>query len=166
MMIDRIMPPRWFVGHAYSSHVSNLLEVYGGVRPLEAGEKMMGRFILPAFQRGLVWTVGQKARLIESIYAGIPIGAIVWNQTTIDNQCDGWLLDGQQRTSAIMGFVTGEFAVCGWRYPDLPGVEQRHFRRMTISLIETNETDPARCREIYDRLVYGGTPHPVRSDST
>lgn len=161
-MVERIMPERWFIGSTYSAHTENLSDQSRGVRPLRKGERMLGRFILPPFQRGDAWVLDQKIRLIESIYMGLPIGSIVWNQTTYENECDGWLLDGQQRTRAILGFLSGAFPVHGWRYPDLPDIEQRHFRRMTISFIETGESDPDRCREIYDRLVYGGTPHDPR----
>ena len=85
----------------------------------------------------------------------MPIGSLVWNQTAFNQPCDGWLLDGQQRTSAICGYVAN-FPVRGWHYPDLPQAERRHFDRMGIPVVETSSTDEAICREIYDRLLYGG----------
>jgi hypothetical protein len=159
-MSERIMPERWFYGSSGNWMISSVIADYTGwLRPLAEGERYLGAFIVPAFQRGLLWTEAQKVKLIESIYIGMPIGAIVWNQTKAGGKCDRWLLDGQQRMTAIMGFVAGDFAVRGWRYPDLPVIEQRHFERMNIGVIETQIEDEAMCREVYDRLVYGGTPH-------
>jgi hypothetical protein len=101
----------------------------------------------------------QKIRLIESIYMGMPIGAIVWNQTKCNNPCDSWLLDGQQRMTTLLEYVAGDLVVQGWRYTDLPDIERRHFNRIGISVIETNIPDEVKCKDVYDRLVYGGTPH-------
>src|ERR1700730_7182068 len=106
---NRIMPPRSFYGAAYNSMISGLVMNHTRyVRPLASGERILGRFIVPTFQRGLVWTEAQQVRLIESIYIGMPIGSLVWNQTSHDNLCDGWLLDGQQRMTAILGYVSGK----------------------------------------------------------
>jgi len=143
--------------------MSGLTKDHGGfIRNLAPGERYLGAFIVPPFQRGLVWTLEQKRRLIESLYMGLPVGAIVWNQTHAAGRCDRWLLDGQQRVTAITEWLAGGFAVSGWRYPDLPEIERRHFDRMGIEAIQTEIEDEATCREVYDRLVYGGTPHEPR----
>lgn len=158
--MTRLMPERWFYGSAGQWLISGLDVVPGDpLRPLAPGERALGRFILPPFQRPPVWTQDQKEALIESIYIGMPIGAIVWNQTRFDAPTDRWLLDGQQRVTAILGFLAGEVAVRGHRYPDLPEIDQRHFRRIGIPVVETSIDSPVLCREVYERLVYGGTPH-------
>lgn len=159
MTPPRIMPARWFVGSAGARQLLYLFEGDLYDRPLAEGERQLGPFILPPFQRPPVWAIGQKRLLIESIYAGLPIGALVVNATRNGQRCDGWLLDGQQRVTTMLEYTRGDFIVCGWYYPDLPEIEQRHFRRMTVGVIETNETDPDRCREIYRRVAYGGTAH-------
>jgi hypothetical protein len=157
---DRIMPERLFFGYSGQSMIHGLYKDYSvDQRPLAPGERRLGMFIVPPFQRGLVWTVEQRVRLIESLYMGLPIGALVWNQTRFMSPCDRWLLDGQQRVTAILGFMEGQFKVAGWRYPELPEIERRHFNRLGVAVIETQIDDEAGCRDIYDRLVYGGTPH-------
>lgn len=162
---DRIMPPRLLYGASGRMMMHGLMTDHSGfIRALAPGERYLGAFIVPSFQRGLVWTLEQKRRLIESIYKGLPIGAIVWNQSRKVGPCDRWLLDGQQRVTAIIEWLAGEFEVAGWRYPELPEIERRHFDRMGIDAIQTEIEDEATCREIYDRLVYGGTPHD-RSDA-
>jgi hypothetical protein len=159
----RLMPERTFYG-AVGNHMLFGIIHYNEEhrRTLMEGERHLGAFVIPDFQRNLVWTEEQKTRLIESIYRGRPIGALVWNQVELGNECDGWLLDGQQRLSAILGFAQGEFAFKGWRFPDLPEVEKRHFERIAIPIIETRITDRTECLDLYESLVYGGTPHPER----
>lgn len=158
-MNERIMPERWFVGSAGARQLLHLFEGDQYDRPLAKGERQLGPFILPPFQRPSVWTINQKQLLIESIYAGLPIGSIVVNSTRNGQECDGWLLDGQQRVTALLEYTRGAFNTCGWHYPNLPDAERRHFKRISIGVIETAETDPERCREIYRRLAYGGTAH-------
>ena len=154
------VPQRWFYGAAYGRLIHGLIDRRpGDLRDLSPGERYLGTFIVPRFQRGLVWTEQQKARLIESIYMGLPIGSIVWNQTTHSNPCDSWLLDGQQRMSAIVGYMEGEFSVRGLRFTELHKDEQSHFLRIGVPFIETNIAQEDQCRDIYDRLVYGGTSH-------
>lgn len=160
MSESRIMPERWFYGTASNRMIIHIVNWHNGYqRPLVDGERTVGAFITPPFQRGLVWTEHQKQRLIESIYMGMPVGALVVNMTSPHDRCDCWLLDGQQRTNAMCEYIAGSYAVRGWRYPDLPDRERAHFDRVPMPVIETNITDPALCREVYDRLVYGGTPH-------
>lgn len=158
-MTERLMPARKLYGMTGQRMITSLLaENQRPPRALAAGERYLGSFIIPTFQRGLVWSEAQKVRLIESIYIGLPIGSLVCN-SRYDCPCDGWLLDGQQRMTTIVGYGAGEFPVQGWRFPDLPKKEQAHFLRMGILLIETQIDNEAECRDIYDRLVYGGTPH-------
>ena len=157
---DRIMPPRWFYGETMHWLIGGVVKDHSGaVRELAPGERYLGAFIVPAFQRPPVWTETQKVRLIESIYMGLPIGAIIYNQTAFQSPYDRWLLDGQQRVTAIVEYMRGDFPVRDWRYSDLPAIERRHFERMGVAVIETRMSTEAECRDIYERLDYGGTPH-------
>lgn len=162
----RIMPLRLLYGASGRMMMSGIAAYpHALARSLAPGERCLGAFIVPPFQRGLVWTVQQKVKLIESLYMGLPVGSIVWNQTRTGGPCDAWLLDGQQRVTAIVGWLSGDFAVSGWRYPDLPEIERRHFDRIGIENIQTEIEDEATCREVYDRLVYGGTAHEPKEAS-
>lgn len=154
------VPKRWFFGEGANRLIQYLVMPPNvEQRPLVNGERQLGHFILPPFQRPLVWTEYQKTRLIESIYLGLPIGSLIWNCTSWGHETDGWLLDGQQRMSAILEYATGNLRVNGWLYTDLPESEKSHFLRMSVSIIETNVRDSARCLDLYERLAYGGTPH-------
>lgn len=161
------IPLRMFWGNLDNSLLQGLIQGHReDRRPLAEGERYLGRFIVPSFQRSPVWTESQQVRLIESIYMGLPIGALVYNETEIENPCDGWLLDGQQRMTAILAYSSGKIAVRGIRYTELEDSERRHFLRIAIPIVRTNIKDESQCRDIYERLIYGGTPHePVAASS-
>ncbi len=131
-------------------------------RALEPGERYVGQFIAPDFQRPLVWTAEQKVLLIESVWLRLPIGSIAYN-AIVGEKSDGWLLDGQQRVTALTEYVYGEFAVRGFLFPDLELVHQRDFLSVNLPVIETSIKSRKVCMEIYDRLAYGGTPHEPKS---
>jgi len=61
--------------------------------------------IQPAFQRMFRWTQAQQSRLIESMLLGLPVPQIVLFQRE-----DGVLelIDGLQRVSSIIRFITGK----------------------------------------------------------
>lgn len=128
---------------------------------LYPGERRLGNFILPGFQRPPVWTEAQKVRFIESIWNGLPLGAYIVNRVIqpLDNPYDGLLLDGQQRVTAILDYVANKFPVMGLFWKDLTRTDQIQFGMTPMSYLETELSDMDVIKEIYDRLAYGGTPH-------
>jgi len=153
------MPDPWFSARANGRRIAAGLDDEP-IRELRENERRLGGFILPPFQRPPVWTEEQSVKLIESLWEGFPIGIYVVNRPQPhDGECADWLLDGQQRWTAIISYVNGDFPVFGALYPELTGLEQRRFRGITIGEAETRLTDPADCLRVYNRLAYGGTPH-------
>lgn len=60
------------------------------------------RIHVPRFQRGLVWAPEKKEALIDSIYQGFPIGALLLSDAGKDGDVQVYsLIDGLQRTNAI-----------------------------------------------------------------
>lgn len=161
-MVERVMPDPWFRATSAGRRIGSAYVDIGTRAPRE-GERAFLNFILPPFQRPAVWSSAQKVALIESIYDGLPFGSYVVNRTTDTNETDGWLLDGQQRWTAIAEYVAGDFPVYGWRFPDLPKVERSDFMGKTFTEQETRITSPEECRAVYDRLAYGGTAHDPAS---
>jgi len=86
---------------------------------------------IPEYQRNNVWTQRDKAYLIDSILRGYPIPAIYMHKAqTVPEE---WhIIDGQQRTEAIWGFIDnkfplprdmaliGEYDLSGLRFTKLP----------------------------------------------
>lgn len=163
-MVERVMPDPWFRANNSPYTVSHGLRyaASGNDRPLVDGERRLLAFILPSFQRPSVWTEAQQIRLIESMWMGLPIAAYVYNQS--DNPAlDGLLLDGQQRWTAIAAYVDGAFPVFGHTFPSLPEPEKRRFQNMVFAALVTRLDTEAECRDVYDRLAYGGTAHDPAS---
>lgn len=158
---DRRIPDTWFRAQASSTTMGFVMQKCPRTVPLSDGERQLGMFVLPPFQRPPVWTRAQQARFIESCWMGLPIGAFTYNQPdNFGSRTDMWLIDGQQRMTAVYAYLADEFPVLGYCYSELTEVDHRKWHMSTSfpSLI-TRLTDEAELREVYDRLAYGGTPH-------
>jgi hypothetical protein len=152
----------WFRANSMAASIGAILMTPDDVgrQPLAPDERRLGRFVLPPFQRPAVWSEAQKVRFIESIWGGLPLGAYVYNQPArFRSPYDQWLLDGQQRVTAILEYVADAFPVLGYRWSEITKVDHRMFKMMPMACMETQIEDEAQLREIYDRLAYGGTPH-------
>lgn len=134
--------------------------------PTTPTERRILGLVLPPWQRPEVWTVEQKRRFIEGIFLGLGCGYYVtngleWVQSGASAPMSGWLIDGQQRISAIRDFLSGELVAFGdVRFPDLSEPQKMRFCRTPFPCFELdyceNETV---LMELYDRLNFGGTPH-------
>ena len=132
------------------------------MRPAKPGERVLGAFKLPPFQRGSVWTKQQQVRFIESIWLHLPIASYVVNvdwRTHLNYPCSDWLLDGQQRWTAIIDYTEHRFEVFGLFFGELDIAQQRKFKNHPFPSIETRDLTIEQCREVYERLAYGGTNH-------
>jgi len=105
------------------------------------------------------------------VLLGFPPGAIVtveadWiegpNGEAVHKRGTNWLIDGQQRVTAIQEFVEGRLVVFdGLRYADMPRAEQlRRFDRVVLTrIVLPASTDEATLKALYLRMNYGGVPH-------
>lgn len=131
-------------------------------------------FPLPAWQRPLVWTPEQKVRFIQSIWSGVDVGSYMVNdqyefinlgrEGTHYREFSEILLDGQQRLSAIEGYLLNEFAVPDVggtpRYwGDLPKIERRRFGSHHFARANIKSWDEHQLRLAYDLRAFGGTAH-------
>lgn len=143
--------------------------------------------IQPAFQRMFRWTQAQQSRLIESMLLGLPVPQIVLFQRE-----DGVLelIDGLQRVSSIIRFITGKTpqeskddqdqttkldgcdilpSLNGKIFADFESVLQLELKRKTLRAIVIRRTnDPNLRYEMFKRLNAGGSPaeaHEVRNAS-
>lgn len=151
------MPKSWFHGSSFAMPLYGLQ--YGPDREPQASERVLGPYLLPAFQRPGVWTPAQEVALLESLWAGLPIGSLVYNRLDANRAPDGWLLDGQQRVTAITRYLSGAFPVHGYRFTELEKPEQRGFLMKSIPAVETRMKSVEQCLDVYRRLAYGGTAH-------
>ena len=137
------------------------------------------------YQRGTVWTPGQRIMLIHSIVDGTPIPALVINERpwTSTFAADGTMLpsavviDGKQRLMTVRMFLAGEFAVpASWfnpqmvtatedtpdgkyvRYTGLSQPQQRSIKRATATVSIGKVPTVREEAEIYLRVNGAGTP--------
>jgi hypothetical protein len=79
-----------------------------------------GKLRIPTFQRSFVWTKSDVLKLFDSIYRGFPIGTLLlWSRPAaagvaqfgptsfdvLDEAEAYWVVDGQQRISALVGVL-------------------------------------------------------------
>jgi len=125
---------------------------------VEHGLKLreQGRWIIPDYQRELVWTKEQKIRFIESLVLGLPIGEYTLHRNP-DYTYE--VLDGQQRWEAIFSYVDGKFPVFGLYWKDLNEISKRGFGLIIFAHREVLNLTYEQRVEAYTRLAYGGTPN-------
>lgn len=130
------------------------------VRRIDAGDIDLQ----PDFQRGEVWSVPQKQRLIDSILRNWHVPPIhVILRSGGDRQ---EVLDGQQRLMAIHDFFHDRISIDGTIEPQLPELQalhaltysqlpwewRRQFGRFAISVIQIDDYAPDEPSELFFRL--------------
>lgn len=108
------------------------------------------------FQRNLVWREIHKQDFIKTILMGYPFPQIFISKGTVDiekMETTSCIVDGQQRTSAIVDFIENKFQVDGRFFKDLSGAEKEGFVKYDVAVIEldVDNNDPA-VKEIFQRI--------------
>lgn len=75
--------------------------------------------VKPPFQRNPVWVDRQKSYLIDSILCGYPIPEIYMQEIVDENGNGNYIIvDGQQRTRAVLEFIEDKFSIDPKDSPD------------------------------------------------
>jgi hypothetical protein len=129
-------------------------------------------FVVPDYQRGLVWTLSQKQNLIMSILNGNPIGDFIFKKRFLkgsNGRSDGvkveWtVIDGQQRINALKEFIGNKFKLKnGLRFRDLKYWDAREFAlTYKINAITFTGITYEQEVEIYFNRNFGGTAHSMK----
>lgn len=136
----------------------------------------------PEYQRGVVWTLAQKKRLIDSVLRGYPIPLIYFHHI---RQTAGRLvserfevIDGQQRINALHEFHQGAFrlfdpvkdeaqarfpdfikkAPCPWAsktFQELPEATKSSFLATGLRIVQITTDDANEARDLFVRLQAG-----------
>jgi hypothetical protein len=118
----------------------------------------------PDFQRGEVWSIGKKQRLIDSVLRDWHIPPIHIIQLPESNKTE--VLDGQQRLVAIRDFLDDVFLVDGYiepieprlvaidglTYSELPPEWQRHIEQFTLRVFRLTDYRADEPGELFYRL--------------
>lgn len=116
-----------------------------------------GRLITdPFFQRNLVWREIHKKDFIQTILLGYPFPQIFITKGKIDltKQISiASIVDGQQRTNAILEFIQNNFSVNEKYFADLNDMEKERFYKYEIAIIELDlDHSDQRVQEIFQRI--------------
>ncbi len=125
----------------------------------------------PEYQRNHRWDIKTSSRLIESLILNIPIPTVYLSQDVdVDEEVEEGIsrysvIDGQQRLSAIFGFMKNEYALeelevldllNGSRYEDLPPFLTRRLEERTITCLRIDSTADEQVKyDIFERLNTG-----------
>lgn len=124
-------------------------------------------YLIPEYQRDLVWNLEQKQNLIKSLLYGNPIGDFLFK---VEYEFDEkgkrnelrvlWsVIDGQQRINAIRGFFLNEFKVDEKFFKDLKYWDARKFLDNQIKVISIKNISLEEEIDIYLNRNCGGTIH-------
>lgn len=136
----------------------------------------------PEYQRGVVWTLLQKRKLIDSILRGYPLPLLYLHH--VENTVDGYggarleIIDGQQRLNAIWEFQQGAFKLfdpkedakearfprfvteqaCTWGRKDFDGLlqaDRERFLSTTLNVATIRTESDLEVRDLFIRLQSG-----------
>lgn len=116
-----------------------------------------GRLIPDAyFQRNLVWRDIHNKDFIKTILLGYPFPQIFISKGKIDvstMSTVSCIVDGQQRTNAILKYLDNEFEVEGKYFQELTDIEKSDFLKYEIAVIELDlENNDPKVQEIFQRI--------------
>ena len=125
----------------------------------------------PDYQRNHRWDNKESSKLIESLILNIPIPTIYLSQDVdVDEEVEDGVsrysvIDGQQRLTAIYGFMKNTYALDGLEvlyplndayYKDLPPFLVRRLEERTIKCLRIDSTvDPQVKYDVFERLNSG-----------
>ena len=125
----------------------------------------------PDYQRNHRWTVAESSRLMESLILNIPIPTVYLSQDVdVDEEVEDDIarysvIDGQQRLTAIYGFMTNDYQLEGLDvlellngsyYKDLPPFLIRRLEERTIKCLRIDSTVDTQVKfDIFERLNSG-----------
>ena len=112
------------------------------------------------YQRGNVWSPEQKYMLIDSIYKNIDIGKFTIIRRSFSDERDRYyeMLDGKQRTIALLEFYESRFMYKGRYYHEMHGRDQSHFDIYNINYSETEPLTDEQKYRYFLKLNTTGVP--------
>lgn len=101
--------------------------------------------VRPAFQRGSVYKDKERDAVIDTVIKGLPLNVMYWGADTEASE-DFELIDGQQRTLAICGFVSGDFSFGGRYFDGLPAEDRERILGYDLLVFVCTGTEEERLK--------------------
>ncbi len=110
----------------------------------------------PPYQRGLVWDLEHKVKLIDSLVSGLGIPAVYLREKR-----DGYeVIDGKQRIHTICSFLNDGFPYNGKIYSKHDEDSRLYFTFITtVGVTILKDISDEEALEIYNRINFYGVPH-------
>jgi hypothetical protein len=101
----------------------------------------------PEYQRGDVWTLEDKQKLIDSMFNNIDIGKFTFIVLSVFESGFQWeILDGKQRLRSVIDFIEGKFQYRGVYFRDLHPHDRNHIESYNVLYADTEGlTDKQKC---------------------
>lgn len=114
----------------------------------------------PDYQRGNVWTPEQEYMLIDSIFKNIDIGKFTVIRRSFKERLSHYyeMLDGKQRTVALLRFYESRFRYKGRYFHELCARDQGHFENYIINYAETEPLTDEQKYRYFLKLNTSGKP--------
>lgn len=116
--------------------------------------------VQPDFQRRAVWSGAAKVMLIDSIIKNIPLPKVFIASKIRNGRTHRIVIDGQQRISAILGFLSDDFRLVapysgeykGLLFSELPDNAKNGILSFRLDFNEFENYTDSEMREIYNRV--------------
>lgn len=120
----------------------------------------------PAWQRGDVWSLKKKRKLIESVLLGIPLPSVIYHRNSENETVT--VIDGKQRLTALSEFFSGKWAlgkypaesplhdVSGKKYEKLPTKFKGKFYQTELIVVEFKDLPPPVLYKVFELYNISG----------
>lgn len=125
------------------------------------GNEFDDKFIIPYYQRNLVWTKNQKEDFIKSIFNRNNLGTMVFKKAKVDNHLEWSIIDGLQRYSTIKEYIECKFKVYESIFDELSYNDKLSFITTNILIEEYQYLDEKAELNLYITKNFGGTAHTL-----
>ena len=114
----------------------------------------------PDYQRNQVWSKAAKIMLMDTILRNIPMPKIFLQAILKDQDTYRIVIDGQQRLTAILDYLSGRFALdapyegehAGKRFSELPPTVQNEILNYKVDVNEIRNATKDVIHDIYSRV--------------
>jgi len=113
----------------------------------------------PDYQRGNVWSLDDKQKLVDSIFNNVDIGKFVFIKLPFKSNSPSYeCLDGKQRVTALIEFYESRFTYKGLKFSEMNYRDQSHFEDYAISVAHADEMSQKQKYDYFLKLNTSGKP--------
>jgi hypothetical protein len=113
----------------------------------------------PDYQRGYVWDLEDKLKLIDTIFKDGKIGLFVLNKLPYkDVGPSAEIVDGKQRLTAIIEFMEDKFVYQGYKWSELHFGDREKLNSHLVELAELNEANKETILKTFLKINRTGKP--------